>query len=167
MVKEFVLSELNNNKKIFENLLTGLSDEITKWRPEEGKWNLLEIVCHLYDEEREDFRQRVEFVLYTPEKELPPIDPIGWVSSREYSSKNYEEILKSFLQERDKSVNLIKSFENPNWSNKIYHKVLGEVNAEYFYNCWLAHDYHHIRQIVLLKLNYLRYKTDNPLTYAG
>lgn len=167
MDKDYILNELKRNKEVYLNLLSDISEELIHWKPSEDKWNLLEIVCHLYDEEREDFRQRTDIILNNPEMELPPIDPQGWVKSRKYSENNFNEMLEKFIEERNNSIKFVKSLINPNWKNSINHKIFGKVTAEYFYYNWAAHDYLHIRQIINQKLNYLKYKTGNPLSYAG
>ena len=35
-----------------------------QWKQSENKWSMLEIICHLYDEEREDFRSRLAKILF-------------------------------------------------------------------------------------------------------
>ena len=95
-----LITDLERNGAVFRALLDGIADDEVRWRPAEGKWDLLEIVCHLYDEEREDFRARVRHALETPADELPPIDPEGWVTSRKYAEQDYQRSLERFIQER-------------------------------------------------------------------
>ena len=87
------LQQFSQNTVAFVSLLSGASDEEYLWRPAPGKWCLLEIVCHLCDEERDDFRARVRHVLETPDQPMPPIDPPGWVTERKYLAQNFEEML--------------------------------------------------------------------------
>jgi len=49
-----------------------INAELAVWKPAPGKWSILEVVNHLYDEEREDFRQRLELVLKDPALAWPP-----------------------------------------------------------------------------------------------
>jgi hypothetical protein len=42
-----------------------------RWRPVEGKWNFLDLLCHLIDEELEDFRLKVTSILVDPNAALP------------------------------------------------------------------------------------------------
>ena len=67
---------------MFAGLVSGLSLEQARWKPSLDKWSILEVVNHLYDEEREDFRQRLSLVLADPMQPWPPIDPRTWVTSR-------------------------------------------------------------------------------------
>src|SRR6187401_1496873 len=49
-----IIEELSRNREVISSLLTGMSVVDYTWKPQADKWNLLEIICHLYDEERED-----------------------------------------------------------------------------------------------------------------
>jgi hypothetical protein len=159
--------ELNRNRDVFREMLHGVDDAQVKWKPLPEKWCMLEIVCHLYDEEVKDFRARVQQVLQDPALPLDPIDPVGWVQSRGYMQQDFEHVLHTFLAERMKSVNFLNSLNNPHWDNTYLHPKLGPMPASLFLHNWLAHDYHHIRQINELKYLYLKTKSKDPLSYAG
>lgn len=163
----FIFENLNNNKSVFQKLLFHTSEAEYLWKSSPDKWCLLEIVCHLYDEEREDFRTRVKFTLETPEQASPPIDPVGWVTSREYIKQDYLSMLNKFLEERDDSIRWLHSLKSPEWGNAYQHPKYGPMSAKMFVTNWLAHDYLHIRQIIKLKLDYLKKLSGESLVYAG
>lgn len=167
MIVKDIINQLQQNKQVFENLLSPKKEEEFLWRPEPEKWNLLEIVCHLFDEEREDFKARVKHTLENPLKDLTPINPQGWVKERDYISKDYNDTLKAFLEERNKSVTWLKSQIHANWDNVLKHPELGSMSAKLFLANWLAHDYLHIRQILGYGYNYLKQTTNLDLGYAG
>lgn len=162
-----IISELAGNKKIFSALLENIAPEIYTWKQNPGKWNLLEIVCHLLDEEREDFGARVKSTLEDPKRALNPIDPQGWVISRKYSERDYNETLNAFLDERKKSVKYLKELKSPNWYNECDHPARGPMTAGKFLTNWLAHDYLHVRQIIKVKYDYLAQSGGEDLSYAG
>lgn len=147
--------------------MTGLTEEEYLWKSNFDKWCLLEIICHLYDEEREDFRARIRHVLETPTKPLPQFDPTEWVKERNYIDKNYTETIDKFLDERQKSIKWLNSLSNPEWENAYIHPKFGKMTAKMFLSNWLAHDYLHIRQIIKLKFDYLKGLSDETLNYAG
>jgi hypothetical protein len=167
MNTKYIIEELKRNKIIFKELLDGLPGEFYLWRFNPDKWCLLEIVCHLIDEEREDFRQRVRNILVNPELPLNSIDPVGWVKSRKYIERDYNTELKEFLHERDNSIKWLEHLENPKWDNFYKHPKLGDLSAKMIFANWLAHDYLHIRQILKLKYEYLKYISGEDLSYAG
>ena len=167
MEPTLIIGKLENNHGVFESLLKERSREEIFWKPSKDKWCLLEIVCHLYDEEREDFRTRVRTTLDHPGTLPPSIDPVGWVTERNYMDKHYDLMVSKFLEERTNSVAWLKSLDNPNWDNYYEHASLGKLTARHFLINWVAHDYLHFRQITRLQHQYLQLKSGNDLTYAG
>jgi len=163
----YIINELSRNKKVIKELLSGLNEDLYLWRPAPDKWCLLEIICHLFDEEREDFKTRTKILLDTPALELPSIDPTGWVISRKYIEQNYAHMLSIFLIEREKSVQWLQSLKYPQWDSAFHHPKFGKMTAMLFLSNWLAHDYLHIRQIIALKFNYLKQHANEHLDYAG
>jgi hypothetical protein len=167
MAPDNIFNQLLRNKSVFQDLLANVSEEEFRWSQQPGKWCLLEILCHLYDEEREDFRTRVKCVLENPSQPPPAFDPQVWVTERNYLGQDYNEVLKRFINEREHSVKWLKSLVNPVWSNTYQHQKLGPMSARLFLTNWLAHDYLHIRQIIRLKYDYLKEKSGISLNYAG
>ncbi len=166
---DWITGELERHSDIYRFYLGGLTPEEYHWRPAPDKWSLLEIVCHLYDEEREDFRARVRHVLETPEAQMPGIDPPGWVSERRYAEQDFDEKLEQFLTEREQSVAWLRALEDnePAWDNEYDHPQLGILTAAQLLANWLAHDYFHFRQITRLRYQYLHERTGQDLSYAG
>ena len=162
-----IFGELSKNKQVFSDLLQGVGKEQFNWKSRPEKWCLLEITCHLFDEEREDFRARLKHVLETPNDPLPSIDPVGWVTERKYLQQDYRGKLSSFLDERANSVAWLQSLNNPPWYNAYMHPKFGAMTAKMFLTNWLAHDYLHFRQITKLKYDYLQQVSGETLSYAG
>ena len=162
-----IMEELHKNLYIFESILKNTGKEEYLWKPGPEKWCLLEIVCHLRDEEAEDFRARTKFTLDNSTGELPPIDPQGWVKSRKYIQEDYGSVLSKLFYEREQSVKWLNSLSNPNWDNFYEHPKFGKMTAAMFLSNWLAHDYLHIRQITKIKFDYLKNLTSEELSYAG
>ena len=162
-----ITKELSSNKTIFRQMLSGLYEDMILWRPLPEKWCMLEIICHLYDEEREDFRARTKQVLEIPGLQLPQFDPQAWVESRRYMEQDYQAKLDDFLEERTQSVEWLQNLADPDWNNAYDHPKLGKMTAWMFLSNWLAHDYLHIRQVMKLKFEYLKIKANEDLTYAG
>ncbi len=167
METNYIIDQLQNNLSIFHSLLTVVTEKEIVWHPSQGKWCLLQIVCHLYDEEREDFRPRIKHTLYISNQPLIPIDPAGWVISRRYHEQNFHQKLRDFAKEREQSILWLKNLQQPNWYNAVHHKTLGDLSAYKFLASWLAHDYLHIRQITRLKYDYLQHLSGQDLSYAG
>lgn len=167
MIYNKITQSLSQNKKVFNDLLIDLTEEIYMWKPNPEKWCLLEIICHLYDIEREDFRARTKHMLETPAEPLPPVDPQGWVISKNYIQQDYDKKLNDFLLEREKSIRWLQALKNPKWDNAYEHRKFGKMTAGMLLSNWLAHDYLHIRQITKIKYDHLKELTKEDLSYAG
>ncbi|NNF34321.1 MAG: DinB family protein [Saprospiraceae bacterium] len=162
-----IILDLERNKDIIYNLLKGTPEREYQFTEDEEKWSLLQVICHLRDEEVEDFRERVRSTLDDPSRPLNPIDPVGWVTSRTYSEQDYNQVLEDWKSEREKSITWLKNLENPQWNNAYQHQKFGPMSAKLFLCNWLSHDYHHIRQIITIKRAYVIESTGESLRYAG
>ena len=163
-----IITSLSVHREVFKYLFLNLSDEQARWRPAADKWSLLEVIHHLYDEEREDFRKRLSLVLNDPAEPWPAIDPGGWVLQRGYNQKNVREILYNFSQERLKSIQWLQALTSPNWQATHQHPQIGPMSAELLLSNWLAHDLFHIRQINNLHFAWLTHSVAPvSLSYSG
>ncbi len=167
MNSDYIFTQLENNKLVFEQLLKTASPDEYLWKPAHNKWCLLEIVCHLVDEEVFDFRARVKTAL--DEKKYPffAIDPLGWVTSKKYMEQDYQAKVDEWIAERSESISWLKTLKNPDWESSFQHVDFGAVSAGHFLANWLAHDHIHIRQINRTKRAYLDSISKENLDYAG
>ncbi|MBK9196890.1 MAG: DinB family protein [Flavobacteriales bacterium] len=167
MERTLLFDHLAHHGDVFRALFTDLTAEEVRWKPAPEKWCALEIICHLHDEEREDFRARLKHVLETPEAPMPKIDPAAWIIERKYMDQDFNTVLKNFLAERDKSVAWLRGLIDAPWENAYMHPTVGPVSCELLLTNWVAHDLHHLRQFNNLRYEYLRANTTVPLDYAG
>ena len=130
----------------------GISDEQSRWKPNSDSWSLLEVVNHLYDEERKDFRTRLDHVLHRPAQPWPDIDPQGWVTAHKYNERKLDASLNHFLAERRESLAWLRTLSAPDWA-ATYEAPWGPITAGDVMASWVAHDLLHMRQLV--KLHYL------------
>lgn len=133
--------------------VAALTTEEARWKPPHGKypagaWSVLEIVCHLADEETGDFRARVSSTLTDPSASWPPIDPEGWAVSRRYNEKDLAGAIAQFEADRRESIRWLRSLgESPDWSTAHNHPKFGPIRAGDLLAAWAAHDALHLRQI--------------------
>ena len=167
MEAAYYIQRLKDNYKVFESLLSGLDPSEYLFKTNLEDWCILEIVCHLFDEEREDFRIRVASILDDPLKALPPADPVNWAKNRNYMEQDFEEKVQDFLRERTYSIDWLESLENPPWKNAFLHPKIGPVTASLILTNWVVHDHLHIRQITRRKYEFLEQNSDDPIDYAG
>jgi hypothetical protein len=167
MQTEAIYQELALDVDSIRVLVAGVSHAEARYKPAPDSWSILEVICHLYDEEREDFRQRLDIILHRPDEELPPIDPEGWVVARQYNQRDLVEVLEKFAAERAQSLAWLKGLSAPNWEAE-YVNAYGSLKAGEMLAAWLAHDNLHIRQLVELKRSRLLHLTaPYDVGYAG
>lgn len=164
----FLKGQLADDANRIAALVTGVSDEDARWKPDPESWSILEVVNHLYDEEREDFRVRLDIILSDPDRPWPPIDPQGWVSERRYNERELEESLENFLAERRASLQWLESLAAPDWSAGCEAPWGATMRAGDMFAAWVTHDQLHMRQLVELH-RALTERSAQPydLQYAG
>ena len=124
-----------------------LAPDDAHWKPADGAWSVLEVVCHLADEEVEDFRGRLARTLHDPTEAWPPNDPEKWAVERRYNEADLAEVSSRFAAERQASVEWLRSLGEPDWSIAYHHPKWGPIRAGDILVSWTAHDMLHLRQI--------------------
>ncbi len=142
-----LIDALDRFRKILPAVVGGLSTDNARWKPPDGAWSILEVVCHLGDEEEEDFRRRLALTLGQSTEPWPPIDPEGWALDRRYNEGKLDEALQRFQSARDASVTWLRSLDAPDWEQRYEHPKLGSIRAGDLLAAWTAHDQLHLRQI--------------------
>lgn len=164
---ETLYQELTQSTEMIRGLLAGVSQEEAQVKPSAEAWSILEVICHLYDEEREDFREHLDFILHRQHEEWHVIDPQGWVASRNYNQQNFNEMQEKFFEERKKSLERLKGLSEANWET-IYESQFGSMKAGDMFAAWVAHDNLHVRQLVELRRSYIERITKGyMIEYAG
>ncbi len=159
--------ELQHSTEIIRALLAGVSPEEARFKPGAELWSMLEVMCHLYDEEREDFREHLDFILHRQNEAWHVIDSGSWVTERKYNQQNFVEMQGKFFVEREKSLAWLNGLLNPDWE-KIFTTEYRTISAGEMFACWVAHDNLHIRQLVELRRARLENMTrPYNLEYAG
>ena len=160
--------QLERGARAVEGALRGLEPEAALWRPSERAWSALEVACHLLDEEREDFRVRLDLSLHQPGTPFPEIDPEGWPAARGYRGRRLEEVLPQWLEERRASLVWLRGLGEPDLGVEHAAPWGGTIAAGDLLASWVAHDLLHLRQI--LRVSFERLCADaapHGVRYAG
>ena len=150
MRSETLYRDLAHGAETIRALVMGVTSAEARFKPNPKSWSILEVVCHLYDEEREDFRQLLDIIWHRPTEEWLPLDPGSQVATRRYNERNLSEALSSFLSEREKSLTWLQSLSAPDWEAE-YTMPFGPIRAGDILASWAAHDILHMRQLVELR----------------
>jgi len=154
MDAERMSERLAEGGRLLRAHLEAIDAEEAIWRPPGGGWTVLEIAGHLFDEEREDFRARLDLLLHRPGEPWPGIDPEKWVTERRYAERDLGATLEAFLEERRRSVDWLHSLRSPDWSRVHVRPNGTQLSAGDLLASWIAHDVLHLRQLVRRRFEY-------------
>ena len=159
--------DLERGPDFVQAFTQGFTQAEARMRPSPQDWSPLEVIAHLYDEERQDFRPRLEIALFHPQEAWAPIDPEDWVERRRYNERDLGEVLQAFIAERSESLAWLRSLDAPDWE-AVYPAPLGPIRAGDLLAAWVAHDQLHLRQLIELR-RYRLAQLSAPfnLRYAG
>ncbi len=165
------IKQLESNLPVIIEIAKSTPVEVAGWKPVPDRWSVLEVMNHLVDEEREDFRFCTKLVLETPQSDWPDLSSWSWVESRAYNTRDLSGTIGAFETERRQSLEWLVTLRNPDWDTlhagkSPFKKPMraGDVLAS-----WIAHDYFHIRQMVTLRWEYLNAFEASPYStsYGG
>jgi hypothetical protein len=147
MKPDNLIQSLESVGTIIPAMLASVNDEDARWKPPSQNWSILEVVCHLIDEEKDDFRYRIQSTFADPTRFWPSINPQLWAVDRNYQSRNFQQAVKEFVGERKNSVAWLKSLKEPDWHCTYEHPHLGPIRTGDLLAAWASHDHLHLRQI--------------------
>lgn len=132
-------------------LLASVPDADLRWKPAQEHWSILEVCCHLLDEEREDFRARIKSTLADPLRAWLPLSLENAAERRQYNARELKPTLEAFAAERRDSLawlqSLLSPFASTEWNKAFEHNRFGPMHAGMLLASWAAHDALHLRQI--------------------
>ena len=159
--------ELVDSTGMIQSLLAGITEDEARIKPAPDSWSILETLCHLYDEERQDFRPRLQFILGRAEGTWPPIHPDAWVTERRYNEQRLRTVKDKFFAERSRSLDWLRGVADSDWEAGYVADSRG-LRAGDIFASWIAHDNLAIRQLVELRRARLESITQPySIAYAG
>ena len=151
---EYCLAQLKSNAVVIEQMVAGLDSESAHWKPSDNDWSVVEVMCHLADEEREDFRSRFQFILSGASGDPPPNDTVKNVIERRYNERDLTSSLNDYLNERKQSLEWLRSLTNIPFDTTCQWSWGRTISVGDMLVSWVAHDVLHIRQLTELKWGY-------------
>ncbi|MGP7819669.1 DinB family protein [Niallia sp. 01092] len=150
---------LERTPQTLEYFLSGLSDGWLQCNEGAGTWNVIEVVEHLIEGEKNNWVPRLEFILQEGEsKPFPPFDRYSHLNDS--SERPLEQKLFEFKTIRTQNITKLKSIIDPElhleWTGS--HPAFGVVKLRELLSTWVVHDLTHISQIVRVMAE--RYRTD-------
>ncbi len=165
---DFFLLRFQATPETLNALLQDVPIEVARWKPSSDVWSMLEVICHMADEERKDFRPRLKSLLFDepPGSSITAINPPAWVNEGNYNTRDLSASLSDFQFERQGSLEWLRSL--PADLSLERTAPDREISAGQVLYSWLAHDYLHIRQITRLHYDFLALEAQGyDIGYAG
>lgn len=141
-----LIGRLERFAGVLPAVVSAVTDAEARWKPAPEHWSILEVCRHLLDEEREDFRVRVESTLRDPAAKWKPLELEGIAERRKYNEADLKETVAAWVEERQRSVAWLRSLAKLDWSIAYQHPR-GPIAAGDLLASWAAHDSLHLRQI--------------------
>jgi hypothetical protein len=144
---EVIIRQLTSNAQAVHHLIESISAEKAQWKPDPETWSLQEVIEHLYNEERIDFRKHLKEMFSEPPQ------PWGKYNSADYVTvKSCRQALEGFLTEREASIAWLKGLRSPDWDVATQASFGPEaevlvLRAGDVLTSWVAHDFLHLRQV--------------------
>jgi DinB superfamily len=138
--------ELARFPALLDAVVAGLTPERWRARPAPDEWAAVEIVCHLRDEEAEDFGARVRVILEGGTR-FAPIDPEGWAMARRYHDAEPAAALAAFRERRAASLALLADAPPDRLTASGESPSGLRLSGLDLLAAWVTHDGLHLRQL--------------------
>ncbi len=139
-------AELARLPVLLDALLADLDEVTWRDRPAPAEWAPVEIVCHLRDEETEDFGARLRVVL-EGQPTFAPIDPEGWAAERRYREADPRAALQTLHERRAASLAFLDAVSPDRLLRSVRRPRAGALSGLDLLVAWVAHDRLHLTQL--------------------
>ena len=134
--------------------LIGETSENLRYRPADGRFSILENVCHLRDIEIEGYTDRIKRILEEDSPELQDIDGGRLAIEREYNKQELIPALKTFVEAREKNVARLRNVDVKELEKTGNLQGVGQVTLEQLLEMMLEHDEGHLTELQMLQRSF-------------
>ena len=165
---EEIIRQLTANAEAMRGLVQTISEEQAQWKPSAETWSMMEVMGHIYNEERIDFRKHL--------KEMLNVPPQSWGEFRHeevVSVAVCRQALEGFIIEREASITWLKALKPPDWNvaSQAPFGPAGDMlvlRAGDVLVSWVEHDVLHMRQMIELQHAWnVKQASPYSVDYAG
>jgi hypothetical protein len=166
-------AELARTPGVLAGLVAGLDDAGWRARPAPSEWAPVEILCHLRDEEMEDFGARVR-VIAKRGKKFAANDPERKAVERRYLEDDGPRALAVFREQRGASLAFLEGLDPDRLTPALKRPGGGSLSGLDLLAAWVAHDRLHVAQLAAtlargwaVRWTPLRVEYAGPIPYAS
>lgn len=142
------LEILDRTPGVLDNLLGGLSQDLTNNNEGSESWSPYDVLGHLVHGEQTDWLPRMELIL--SEKEDNTFEPFDrFAQFRNSKGKTTQQLLDEFRILRTNNLRAVRArnLGRKELQLKGFHPSLGEVSLSELLAAWAVHDLNHLAQI--------------------
>ncbi len=162
-----IIRQMTDNAQVIRAFIESVSPEQAQWKPNPETWSLKEVMEHVYNEERGDFRAHIQEMFHEPPQPWGALQP-GWLPM-----ESCQQALEGFLDEREASLSWLIALDAPDWNLESC-ASFGPDSVELVLKAgdvlvsWVAHDFLHIRQMNELQFAWNEHQASPySVEYAG
>lgn len=168
MELSWAIKQLTTHSFSISQLCQAVTDPQARIKPDPQSWSILEVIDHLYEEEREDFRKLIDLTFHESETEWPPLDLDQSATEQAYQSDDVRQGIAKFAAERERSLEWMQGLHAPDWERICTHPRGFQMRAGDVLAAWVAHDVLHLRQLVELHFHLVTLEAQPySVQYAG
>jgi uncharacterized damage-inducible protein DinB len=145
-----IIRQLTVNAEMMRALVRATLDEQAQWKPNPENWSIKQVMEHVYNEERIDFRKHLKEMLHDPPQPWAKFRPEEYIPV-----ESCRQALERFLSEREDSIAWLKALESPDWDTRSQ-VPFGPADETTMLSAgdvlvsWVDHDFLHLRQMIRL-----------------
>jgi len=161
-MEHLAIEHLAGTPDIFRQLMLGVTEEQTTWKPAPDRWSLAEVLEHLSHLEGHLFRARVDLMTTAENPPVEGYDQNAFYAAGTYSDRDPEESFAHWEEQREDNVEFLRSLDQRMLARTGQHAELGRFTLEDLLNEWAFHDLGHVRQVAELVRAQLYYPKLGP-----
>lgn len=127
--------------------MRGLSAEQLRARPVQGKWSILEVVCHLADSDQA-WAHRIKRAIAEDKPLLIGYDESRFAGALGYHNRNVMEELDLSERMRRQLANIVRGLQPETLKREAIHNESGKMNLEQMLQIEIDHVDHHLKFII-------------------
>ena len=151
MTIEQAAAQLERSAEMIRVYAEGVDPVDAVKKPAPDKWSIIEVLGHLLLEEQQDFRPRMELIIYRPGFDFPPLDVDAAVKAARLQTQKLDLVIRLFQQERATSLRWLRSLDDEVLERYHEHPEFGRLSCGDLLHAWVAHDLLHLRQLLKLQ----------------
>lgn len=148
---EQVLMRMEAMPDRFAGELDDLTESELRKRPQEGGWNIKQVVGHLRDAEQMWGQERLSRILTEDNPRLPAYDQEEYLRRSDVEHAALGELITEWKSFRQQTVATLRGLGPEEQNRPGVHEELGPVTPRDIVSRLAAHDEQHLQQVLHLK----------------